>query len=123
MKFEFSMDVKGVPTARVDCKFECTPDELTTLISDPVYQSLGAKFINEVSFAPKSNAEHRHDDRRNDRKQDQSFNGNRKANDRNHHQANQHRQNEAVRKVLKTISTRFDAIKKNSNKAQWGELD
>ena len=54
MKFEFSMDVKGVPTARVDCKFECSPEELVTLISDPVYQGLGQKFINEVSFAPKA---------------------------------------------------------------------
>lgn len=54
MKFEFSMDVKGVPTANVNCKFECSPDELVTLISDPVYQELGQKLIREVSFAPKT---------------------------------------------------------------------
>ena len=54
MKFEFSMDVKGVPTARIDCKFECSPDELVTLISDPVYQGIGQKLINEVSFKPVS---------------------------------------------------------------------
>lgn len=54
MKFEFSMDVKGIPTASVACKFECTNDELVTLISDPVYQELGQKLIREVSFAPKA---------------------------------------------------------------------
>lgn len=54
MKFEFNMDVKGVPTASVTCKFECDADELVTLISDPVYQTLGQKLVNEVSFAPKA---------------------------------------------------------------------
>lgn len=54
MKFNFKMDVKGVPTANLSCEFECTPDELVTLISDPVYQGLGQKFINEVSFKPVS---------------------------------------------------------------------
>lgn len=58
MKFEFSMDVKGVPTARIDCKFECSVDELTVLISDPVYQRLGQKLVEEVSFAPKAEDNH-----------------------------------------------------------------
>lgn len=54
MKFEFSAVVKGVPAAEVKCNLECTAEELVTLISDPVYQGLGQKFINEVSFAPKA---------------------------------------------------------------------
>lgn len=52
MKFNFKLDVKGVPTASCACEFECSPDELTILISDPVYQELGKKLINEVSFKP-----------------------------------------------------------------------
>ena len=52
MKFNFKLDVKGVPTANCSCEFECSPDELVTLISDPVYQELGKKLINEVSFKP-----------------------------------------------------------------------
>lgn len=52
MKFNFKLDVKGVPTANCSCEFECSPDELTILISDPVYQELGKKLINEVSFKP-----------------------------------------------------------------------
>lgn len=54
MKFEFKMDVKGVPTASVACAFECSADELVTLISDPVYQKLGQKLVEEISFAPKA---------------------------------------------------------------------
>lgn len=54
MKFEFALDVKGVPTANVHVALECSAEELVTLISDPVYQGLGQKFINEVSFAPKA---------------------------------------------------------------------
>lgn len=52
MKFEFALDVKGVPTANVHVALECSAEELVTLISDPVYQGLGQKFINEVSFKP-----------------------------------------------------------------------
>ena len=52
MKFEFSMDVKGVPTANVHVALECSADELVTLISDPVYQQLGKKLAEEVSFKP-----------------------------------------------------------------------
>lgn len=54
MKFNFSMTVKGLPTADVKCEFECTNEELVTLISDPVYQELGQKLIREVNFAPKA---------------------------------------------------------------------
>lgn len=54
MKFEFSIDVKGIPTAQAHVSFECTNDELVTLISDPVYQELGRKLIREVNFAPKT---------------------------------------------------------------------
>lgn len=54
MKFNFNMTVKGLPTADIKCEFECTNDELVTLISDPVYQELGRKLISEVSFAPKA---------------------------------------------------------------------
>lgn len=52
MKFEISLDVKGVPTANVHVALECSADELVTLISDPVYQKLGQKMVEEVSFAP-----------------------------------------------------------------------
>lgn len=52
MKFNFNMTVKGLPTADIKCEFECSAEELVTLISDPVYQGLGQKFINEVSFKP-----------------------------------------------------------------------
>lgn len=52
MKFEFALDVKGVPTANVHVALECSAEELVTLISDPVYQGLGQKLINEVSFKP-----------------------------------------------------------------------
>lgn len=54
MKFNFKLDVKGVPTANCSCEFECSPDELSIMLSDPVYQELGAKLINEVSFKPKT---------------------------------------------------------------------
>lgn len=54
MKFNFKMDVKGIPTASVTCEFECSADELVTLISDPVYQKLGQKLVEEISFKPVS---------------------------------------------------------------------
>lgn len=53
MKFNFNMAIKGLPTADIHCEFECSPDELSMLISDPVYQKLGQKLVEEVSFAPK----------------------------------------------------------------------
>lgn len=52
MKFEFSADVKGLPAAQVKCSFECTAEELSIMLSDPVYQQLGKKLVNEVSFKP-----------------------------------------------------------------------
>ena len=57
MKFSFNMAIKGLPTADVKCEFECSADELTVLISDPVYQKLGQKLVEEVSFAPKAQPE------------------------------------------------------------------
>ena len=52
MKLEFSAVVKGVPAAEVKCNLECTAEELSVMLSDPVYQELGKKLINEVSFKP-----------------------------------------------------------------------
>lgn len=50
MKFNFSMTVKGLPTADIKCEFECSAEELSMLISDPVYQAIGMKLAEEVSF-------------------------------------------------------------------------
>ena len=61
MKFEFSAVVKGVPAAEVKCNLECTAEELSIALSDPVYQALGKKLISEISFKPKQQSQNYHD--------------------------------------------------------------
>lgn len=63
MKFEFSLTVKAVPTADCHLSIDCNADELAIMLADPVYQELGAKLVNEISFAPKQEQSQNHHDR------------------------------------------------------------
>lgn len=109
MKFEFSMDVKGIPSASVKVAFEATNDELITLISDPVYQAIGSKLINEVSFKPiHGQQSQQHDDHH------------RRNGNRNQHQAREasekmcgsHQHDEVVAKHLRDLSNRIAEMTK-----------
>lgn len=96
MKFEFNMAVKAVPMADVKVSIDCNVDELSVMLSDPVYQELGHMLVAKLS--------------------QQSSRPNR-SNDRNQSQANQHRQeahqaqqkarDEAIQKLLETISSQL----------------
>ena len=113
MKFEFSMDVKGVPTTQVRCNLECTTDELSIMLSDPVYQEIGKALVAKLSQQSSRPTERRQRDQAN------------RSNDchRNDHQQEFcRRQSAAVQKVLKTINDRLDSSLKRG-KPQWGELD
>lgn len=48
MKLEFSADIKGVPAAQVRCCIDCTAEELSIALSDPVYQDLGKALISKL---------------------------------------------------------------------------
>lgn len=60
MKFELNLAVKAVPMADVHLTIECNAEELSIMLSDPVYQELGQKFIREVNFAPKAQHHQNH---------------------------------------------------------------
>lgn len=132
MKFEFSMAVKAVPTADVRLSLDCSAEELSILLSDPVYQELGRKIIQEVSFKPQQRPTER---RQQDRNNDRSRSSNRpQANHQRHadrnRQANRNRQQEAycrqsaaVQKVISTINDRMDSLRNGKSGSGWGELD
>ena len=60
MKFEFSADIKGVPAAQVRCCIDCTAEELSIALSDPVYQDLGKALISKLSQHDKDRHQHQH---------------------------------------------------------------
>ena len=65
MKFEFSLTVKAVPMADCHLSIDCNAEELAIMLADPVYQALGAKLVNEISFAPKQEQSQNHQRRSN----------------------------------------------------------
>jgi hypothetical protein len=60
MKLEFSMTSKVNPAADVKVSFDCSAEELSVIISDPVYQALGQKLVQEVSFKRSNGNRHDH---------------------------------------------------------------
>ena len=112
MKFNFNMAIKGLPTADIRCEFECSPDELSMLISDPVYQGIGQKLINEVSFKPQCNDINQ---ARPNRNREAQGNRNAQTHDRHEQQAQRaqemrRQQDEAVMKMLQQIANQLDRL-------------
>ena len=108
MKFNFKMDVKGVPNATVACEFECSVEELSVMLSDPIYQGLGEKLIAEISFAPKSHDDRKQDHRNGNRNQHQAREASEKMCGRSH----QHSVTEAL---IKSLNRRIDELLKRNN--------
>jgi hypothetical protein len=99
MKLEFSLTVKAVPTASINISIDCNADELSIMLSDPVYQELGAKLINEVSFAPK---------------QEKSQNNQHRIHElQQKHADNLHRQVEVMQHAMSVLERRMDAFRKS----------
>ena len=125
MKFEFSAVVKGVPAAEVKCNLECTEGELSVMLSDPVYQELGRKIIQEVSFKrespsnrqPQANRNDHRSDRRNDRNANDRIDSLRRVVETEH--KTQQAQNEALMKMVETINKRLHDHRQHKD---WGEL-
>ena len=46
----------------VNFEFSCTEQETAMLIQDPVYQALGMKLVNEISFKPQPKQQKQHSD-------------------------------------------------------------
>ena len=82
MKLEFSLTSKVNPSAEMKLGIDCSAEELSVIISDPVYQALGMKLAQEVSFKRE----------RNDINQARPNRGNQQPNDRV----------DALRKVVET---------------------
>ena len=104
MKFEFTAAVKAVPMADVHCTFECSTEELSIMLSDPVYQKLGEKLVSEISFKPQQN------NNRNAQHQD-----NRKVYQEAQQRQVQEHQNAAIQKMLETISRQLDRLANHRN--------
>ena len=112
MKFEFSAVVKGVPAADVKCNIECTAEELSVMLSDPVYQKLGEKLISEVSFKPQCNDISQ---ARPNRNREAQGNRNAQTHDRHEQQAQRaqemrRQRDEAVMKMLQQIANQLDRL-------------
>ena len=114
MKLEFTMAVKAVPMADVRVNIDCSAEELSVMLSDPVYQDLGRALVAKLQQSNRP-TERRQRDQANQHRQQN------RRNDRNDRLAEVHRkQSAAVQKVKETIEKRFNAMK--NNKPQWGEL-
>jgi hypothetical protein len=131
MKFELNLAVKAVPMADCHISLECSPDELGMLLSDPVYQKLGQKLAEEVSFKRSSS------DSGNRPQANHQRHGHQQAQDRQHdHRKADQRQEEA----LKTLDQLRKTVEKSSKarhgsfaeafgdgvreaRRNWGELD
>ena len=101
MKFEFSLTVKAVPMADCHLSIDCNAEELAIMLSDPVYQALGAKLVDEISFAPKQEQSQKADDLRRLHTQQQK------------HNENLRRQVEVMQHTMKILEKRIDAYRKN----------
>jgi len=49
---EIKINAKFPGHGDVNFEFSCTEQETAMLIQDPVYQALGMKLVNEISFKP-----------------------------------------------------------------------
>jgi hypothetical protein len=94
MKLELNLAVKAVPSVDINISIDCSADELSIMLSDPVYQALGMKLVQEVSFKPQ--------------KQEESQN-----NQQNHGNDHLRRQVEVMQHAMSVLEKRIDAFRKN----------
>lgn len=116
MKFEFNMAVKAVPVADVKVSVDCSVEELAIILADPVYQDLGKTLIAKLSQVQVNRSNHQHGYR----KQSDCQQEVRETFQKRQHEARREH-DEAVKKVLRTINDRMDALRRNG-KPGWGEL-
>lgn len=114
MKFEFSLTVKAVPMADCHLSIDCNAEELAVMLADPVYQALGAKLINEISFKPQSEQQKQQNDQTQETHNKAVINDLRRLHTQQQkHNENLRRQVEVMQHTMKILEKRIDAYRKN----------
>ena len=113
MKLEFSLTSKVNPAADCRISLDCSIEELGVILADPMYQEIGHVLATKLSQSSRPN-------RSNDRNQSDCQQEVRETFQKRQHEARREH-DEAVKKVLRTINDRMDALRRNG-KPGWGEL-
>jgi hypothetical protein len=89
MKFEFSAAIKAVPMADIRLSIDCNADELSVMLSDPVYQEIGHALATKLSQAQPN----------------RSANDRQSADHRDNHKANHAQPNDRVEYLRRVVET------------------
>lgn len=105
MEIKFKVDT---PAAKVDFEFSCSEAETQLLVNDPVYQALGMKLVNELSFKSQSEQQKQHNHRQQPNDRFDNFRRTMEAEVK--HQANH---NKAVNQAIKGLQDQLNKMLDN----------